>query len=284
MSHTMRIAVTGSSGFVGRQLVKQLELSGHKVITLDITEGLDLTNLEQIRETPSVDYIFHLAARTFVPAAFKDPQSFYQTNLISTLNALELCRRDSARFIYASSYVYGDPNYLPIDEQHPTGAHNPYAQSKLMGEELCHAYWRDFSISSCILRPFNIYGPKQPGAFLIPEIIRQARAGSICLRDSRPKRDFIYIDDMIKAYRACLDFSVEGVETFNIGSGISVSVEDVAQIIAKLLGCENISFLNEHRQNEVLDTVADITKARNLLKWAPTVSFAEGIKNCLQSY
>jgi len=277
----MNIAVTGSSGFVGRRLVSRLEQAGHQVVALDIASGVDLTNWEQVKRTPAVDYVFHLAARTFVPAAFEDPQSFYHTNLISTLNTLELCRRNSARFIYASSYVYGAPQYLPVDEQHPTGAHNPYAQSKLMGEELCQAYWRDFSISSCILRPFNIYGSGQPESFLIPEIIQKARAGSVCLKDSRPKRDFVYVDDVVDAYMACLNFSKPGLETFNIGSGESVSVEEVARTIAKLLGCDDISFLGEHRPNEVLDTVADITKAREILNWEPAISLEQGIKRCL---
>ena len=277
----MNIAVTGSAGFVGRRLVNRLEQAGHQVVALDLASGVDLTNWKQVKKTPPVDYVFHLAARTFVPAAFEDPQSFYYTNLISTLNALELCRRDSARFVYASSYVYGEPQYLPVDEKHPTGAHNPYAQSKLMGEELCQAYWRDFSVSSCILRPFNIYGPEQPNSFLIPEIIRQARAGSICLKDSRPKRDFVYVDDVIEAYVACLNFSKTGLETFNIGSGKSISVEEVAWAIAKQLGCDDVSFLGEHRPNEVLDTVADISKARGLLNWKPAISLEQGIKRCL---
>ncbi|MEI8205395.1 MAG: NAD(P)-dependent oxidoreductase [Kiritimatiellales bacterium] len=277
----MNIAVTGSSGFVGCRLSKRLEQAGHQVVTLDIASGVDLTNWGQVKESPMVDYVFHLAARTFVPAAFENPRSFYHTNLISTLNALELCRRNGARFVYASSYVYGSPKYLPVDEQHPTGAHNPYAQSKLIGEELCQAYWRDFSISSCILRPFNIYGPGQPDTFLIPEIIRKAREGSVCLKDSRPRRDFIYVDDVVEAYMACLNFSKTGVETFNIGSGESISVEEIAWAIAKQLSCDDVSFLGEHRPNEVLDTVADIKKAGELLHWVPRFSFREGIQNCL---
>jgi len=281
----MNIAVPGSSGFVGRRLVNRLERAGHQVVALDIESGVDLTNWEQVKQTATVDHVFHLAARTFVPASFEDPQSFYHTNLISTLNALEVCRRDSAPFVYASSYVYGEPQYLPVDEKHPVSAHNPYAQSKLMGEALCHAYWRDFSVSSCILRPFNIYGPGQSATFLIPEIIQKARAGSVCLKDSRPKRDFVFVDDVIEAYMACLSFSEEGVEVFNIGSGESVSVEEVAQTIATALGCDDISFSGEHRLNEILDTVADVTKARRLLSWESRMNFHDGLecylKGCL---
>ena len=279
----MNIVVTGSSGFIGRRLVQRLEQDGHRVVALDIATGVDLTKWKHVQQTTSVDYVFHLAACTFVPAAFEDPQFFYYTNLTSTLNALELCRQNNARFVYASSYVYGEPKYLPIDEKHPTIAHNPYMQSKLMGEDLCQAYWRDYSISSYILRPFNVYGPGQSDEFLIPEIIRQARGGNICLKDSRPKRDFVYIDDIVEAYIACLNFTKSGIEIFNIGSGKqSISVADVVQTIIKLLSCDNVSYLDEHRPNEILDTEADITKAVKMLNWTPKISFTEGILHCIQ--
>lgn len=277
----MKTVVTGSSGFVGKRLVQRLASVGHKVISLDITEGVDLSHWKQIAEIPAFDCAFHLAARTFVPDSFNNPLDFYFANVVSTLNMLELCRRHKARFVYASSYVYGPPQYLPIDEKHPVVAHNPYAQTKLIGEDLCRAYWRDFAVSSCIVRPFNIYGPEQNGCFLIPSIIQQARQGKIVLKDPRPRRDFIYIDDAVDAYIACLSFCEPGVAIFNIGSGQSFSVEDVVRAVAEPLGCDNITFLNEYRLNEVLDTVADIAKARKAISWIPKVSFEEGIQHCI---
>lgn len=277
----MRTVVTGSSGFVGKRLVERLRAAGHEVTALDITEGIDLTRREQLAGIPAFDCAFHLAARTFVPDSFKNPFDFYFSNVVSTLNMLELCRRHKARFVYTSSYVYGPPQYLPVDEKHPVAAHNPYAQTKLIGEDLCRAYWRDFSVSSCILRPFNIYGPDQKGDFLIPSIIQQARQGRIVLKDPRPRRDFIYVDDVVEAYMACLFFCEKGVEVFNIGSGESISVEDVARAVAGPLNCDHVTFLGEHRPNEVLDTVADIAKAVSTLNWIPKVSFKEGILRCL---
>lgn len=276
----MKTVVTGSSGFVGKRLVERLRSAGHEVIPLDIAEGIDLTCREQVADIPAFDCAFHLAARTFVPDAFKNPYDFYFSNVVSTLNMLELCRKHKAKFVYTSSYVYGPPQYLPIDEQHPVVSHNPYAQSKLIGEDLCRAYWRDFSVSSCILRPFNIYGPGQKGDFLIPSIIQQARKGRIVLKDPRPRRDFIYVDDVVSAYLACMQYSSAGVEVFNIGSGESIPVTEVSRTIAKQFSAVEVVFTGEQRPNEVLDTVADITKARNLLNWNPEVFFKKGIQYC----
>lgn len=279
----MKTIVTGSSGFVGKRLVKQLLAAGHTVTPLDIAEGIDLTLPEQLAGIPAFDCAFHLAARTFVPDSFKNPFDFYFSNVVSTLNMLELCRRHNARFVFTSSYVYGPPQYLPVDEGHPVAAHNPYAQTKLIGEDLCRAYWRDFSVSSCILRPFNIYGPDQKGDFLIPSIIQQAKQGRIVLKDPRPRRDFIYVDDVVTAYLTCMKYDGAGVEVFNVGSGRSVAVTEVARTIAKQFPSVEIAFTGEERPNEVLDTVADITKARKLLNWNPCTSLEQGIQGCFQS-
>jgi len=278
----MKTVVTGSSGFVGRRLVQRLNVAGHEVIPLDLAEGVDLTRREQIADLPAFDCAFHLAARTFVPDSFKNPFDFYFSNVVSTLNMLDLCRRHGAKFVYTSSYVYGPPQYLPVDEQHPVTAHNPYAQTKLIGEELCRAYWRDFSVPCCILRPFNIYGPDQKGDFLIPSIVQQARQGRIVLKDPRPRRDFVYVDDVVSAYLACMEHDVTGVEVFNIGSGVSVSIEEIIRLVGKELPDVETRFTGEQRLNEVLDTVADVRKARNVLHWAPETSFEKGFQNCLK--
>ena len=229
----MIIVVTGSKGFVGRYLTRALLDKGYKVIEIDLISGFDITNWSEVKDIPRFDVLIHLAAKSFVPDSFINPSSFYKTNFLGTLNALELCKKYKAKMVYASSYVYGKPNYLPIDESHQVNAFNPYAQSKIIGEHLCKGYNRDFGIPVIILRPFNIFGFGQNYNFLIPSIIKQAKSGKILLKDPEPKRDFIYIDDMIEAYIKCIEYNDSSFEIFNIGFGKSYSVKEIVNMVVK---------------------------------------------------
>jgi UDP-glucose 4-epimerase len=278
------IAVTGSSGFVGSHLCKEIIRLGGKVIELDITSGTDITDYNSIKDIPDFDCLIHLAAKIFVPESYKNPHSYYKINLQGTLNVCELCRVRNAKIIFASSYFYGTPEYLPIDENHPVHPHNPYAHSKLLAEELCRAYSKDFSMKVIILRFFNIYGPGQDERFLIPSIIKQAQTGEVNLGDSTPKRDFIYIDDVVSSYIHSIAFEPEELEIFNIGSGESYSVLETVNLIAKHYPKPfKVNFSEQKRANEVPDTRADISKAKRLLKWAPFIFFEKGLKNVILS-
>ena len=119
--------------------------------------------------------MFHLSSRTFVPDYDRNPRDCYNSNILRTINVLELCRKDQAKIFYVSSYVYGKPKTLPIDEKHRVRAFNPYAQGKLISENLCQGYNRDFGVKVIILRPFNVYGILQKAEFLIPSIIKQIK-------------------------------------------------------------------------------------------------------------
>jgi len=149
----LKVAITGSRGFVGRAIVNRLKDLEVGLIEIDFELGYDMTDWNSLSNIVHFDVLIHLAAKTYVPDSFKNPESFYKTNVIGTLNALELCRKYKAKMIYTSSYVYGNPQYLPIDETHLVNAFNPYAQSKLLGEDLCKAYYRDFDVPSDI--PIN---------------------------------------------------------------------------------------------------------------------------------
>jgi len=278
----MKVVVTGSKGFIGTQLCKTLLNLGHDIIEIDLSLGHNVEEWKTFENLPKFDYLVHLAARIFVPESFNNPRSFYQTNIMGTLNANEACRINNAKLVFFSSYAYGAPDYLPIDENHQVKSFNPYSRSKIMGEDICKSYFADFGVKSIVFRPFNIYGPNQDSRFLIPSIIEQAIEGSITLKDNRPKRDYIFIDDIISAVVKSLEYEPEGSDIFNLASGVSHSVEDIVNKTISIIGKDiKVNYLNEHRPNEVLDTVALIDKAKNKLDWEPKTSIDTGLSNCL---
>ena len=279
-----RILVTGSSGFVGQYLVEELKRHNAELVTLTDKNGnrIDVRDWQKIKEIGDLDMVYHLAAKTYVPLSFENPVETYGVNVLGTLNILELCRlRDVKKIVFVSSYVYGQPQYIPVDEGHPVQPTNPYMRSKVLGEELCRAYNTDFGVKCIILRPFNIYGPRQDKNFLIPSIMAQLRTGKIELKDPEPKRDFVYISDILDAYIKAGEFKGD-FEVFNIGSGKSYSVKEIVDKIVHLYGKEvKVTYKYERRKNEIMDTVADIRKAKKLLGWKPKTSLEKGIEKCL---
>jgi nucleoside-diphosphate-sugar epimerase len=222
----------------------------------------------------------------FVPASWEDPASFYQTNVMGTVNVLELCRKMKCALTYISSYVYGTPQYLPVDEKHPIFPASPYNHSKLLAEEACQYYSLTFKFPATIFRPVNIFGPNQNPDFLIPKIIKQAfdpAVEMIEVMDLRPKRDFLFIDDMINAI--IKSFDNEKLEIYNIGSGYSVSVEEIIKTILSVSGINKAYYApNIERKNETWDVYVDISKIKTQLKWAPVTNFEQGMQICIDEY
>ena len=281
--NNMKIAVTGSSGFIGSHLVKKLLENKARIVCLDLKDGINIEDWNQIKKIEKFDLMFHLASKTFVPYSYNNPRDFYVSNIISTLNTLELSRIHKAKMIYVSSYVYGKPKILPINEHHEVSAFNPYSQGKIICENLCQGYNRDFGLKVIILRPFNVYGILQKPEFLIPSIINQIKTGKVVLKDPTPKRDFVYIDDVVSALIKCIYFKNYEVEIFNIGSGQSHSIQEIVNCITEDINFPiEVLFTGEKRKNEIQDTVADISKAKKVLNWIPEISLNEGIKKVLK--
>jgi UDP-glucose 4-epimerase len=285
----MNTLVTGSEGFIGKQLVSSLNEKGANVEEIDIKNGIDLTNWGQlydfIKTMPHIDVLFHLAAIVFIPYSFKNPRITYTTNTTGTLNMLEIARTlDIKKFIFASTYVYGQPQYLPIDENHPIQAISPYNRSKILGEELCKGYHQDYGLNCIILRPFNIYGTGQNKDFLIPSIVAQMPSGKITLENPNPMRDYVYIDDVVSAYIKAATYDVKGVEIFNIGTGVSYSVKEIADKITSLAQKKEttVSYTYKARENEIMNIVADIQKAKEKMKWQPTIDIDNGLSKLLK--
>ena len=271
-----KVLVTGATGFVGRHLVGALESRGFGVRQHSSASG-DIATCELPME--DVGSVIHLAGKSYVPESWQNPPSFYQTNVIGAVNVLEHCRRSGAALILVSSYVYGQPQRLPIAEDHPVSAANPYAHSKILAEETARFYEQRFGLSVVIVRPFNIYGPGQRPPFLISSIVRQVLDPSIDavrVQDSRPKRDYLYVADAVDLLTALLQPGVHGV--FNAGSGSSASVAEVARLVSDAAGISKpLVSANEERPGEIMDVVADASRAAREFGWRPGTSLAEGI-------
>ena len=163
------ILVTGASGFIGTALVARLRALGLTALTMDFEDGDIATNgtLAKFIQ-PDIEHVFHLAGRTFVPDSWGNPQTFYQTNVLGTVNVLEFCRTKMIPLTYISAYVYGHPDTLPIREDSATRPNNPYAFTKRMAEQTCEFYAEAFGLPVTVIRPFNVYGIGQAETFLIP--------------------------------------------------------------------------------------------------------------------
>lgn len=277
----MKILITGHSGFIGSYLQKKLEKTEHELILVDIANGTNICDWQQVKQYEGMDVIVHLANLSFVPSSYEQPKRFYETNYLSTLNMLELCRLNNAKMVFFSSYIYGHPQYQPIDENHPTQAFNPYAQTKVICESLCEGYNRDFKVPITIFRPFNIYGTGQNPDFLIPSIIQQAKTGKIVIKDDRPKRDYIHVEDIVDAIITAIETenTDKSIQKFNLGSGVSYSVKEIVDMVRGLFDTE-IEYICTHeiRPNDVMDTIADISKIQNESHWKPSISILEGLK------
>jgi len=279
----MAYLITGERGFIGSVLKKKLEESGVEVVGTS-AENIDITQVDCFKKiNKKITHVFHLAANVSVPDSWVSPVNFYQTNFLGLLNVLDFCAKHSAKLTFISSYLYGRVTQLPISEDFPTEAMNPYAHSKLLGEHLCDFYAKNFHVDIVVIRPFNIFGTGQSDKFLIPHIVNQALyADEIKVMDLLPRRDYLYVDDLVDALVCTLN-SKSSLATYNIGYGTSWSVAEIIDIVQEIAGTNKpVISSKEVRINEINDVVADIQRAKNELGWEPKISFEAGIEKLIQ--
>ena len=253
--------ISGADGFIGQSLSSHLKLSGFSVYEMKRADG-NVQDAQTWLKPPAGSALIHLAGRSYVPDSWANQADFLIANVVGTQNAIDFCVRNSMKMVYVSAYLYGIPECLPISENHPIRPNNPYASSKYLAEQLCEFASNYRGLSVAILRLFNVYGPGQTPIFLIPSILKQVSQGDqIFVNDLEPKRDYIYIEDVIEAIILTAQ-NMPNFSILNIGFGQSISVRDVVEVIQKYCGTSlPVRSRLEVRNQEISNVVADIALA-----------------------
>jgi nucleoside-diphosphate-sugar epimerase len=274
--------ITGAGGFIGQALCTHLRSEGKSVLALTSADG-DVSSADTWKALEPARVVYHLAGRSYVPDSWTRSADFLAANVVGTERALAYCREHGARLVFASAYVYGIPERLPIGEGDKVAPNNPYALSKRLAEQLCEFAAQYHGVTSTALRIFNVFGPGQRAEFLIPKILEQvAEAREIRLFDLAPRRDYVFLDDVVNAFAKAADVN-PGFHSFNVGSGVSLSVSEIVEKIQAVAGTRLpvVSDSLERRQ-EIPDVVADITSAQLGMGWRPQWSFERGIEQILK--
>jgi nucleoside-diphosphate-sugar epimerase len=226
----------------------------------------------------AISYIFHLANKNYVSESWVLPEKYYMVNVQGTIKILEYCKKYNIPLTYISSYIYGSNVVNPISETAAPSPESPYAHSKYLAEQVCRFYSDNYGVKVKILRPFNVYGIGQRADFVIPHIINQAVSGNaVRVKNSVTKRDFVNVIDLVEALVMTMeDPCVYSV--YNVGSGCSISIKDLVEIIGGILGV-SLSMEDENifRKNEIMDCFADISKIKSAYNWYPKTSIHEGL-------
>jgi len=307
-----KILLTGADGFIGSHLAEKLVRLGYDVRAFvyynsfnswgwlddsdpEIKNALEIFSGD-IRDPNGVrtamkgcDIVLHLAALIAIPYSYHSPDSYIETNIRGTLNIVQAAKDIGVEKVVhtSTSEVYGTAQFVPITENHPLQGQSPYSASKIGADQIALSFYNSFQTPLTVLRPFNTYGPRQSARAVIPTVITQIASGSktIKLGDTRPTRDFSYIDDTVMGFIAAMESSEAVGKTINIGSSFEISIADTAHLIGELMGVEiNICQENERlrpERSEVNRLFASNVLAKKVLKWSPKFERLEGFKEGL---
>lgn len=300
-----KVLVTGAGGFIGSHLAERLVEIGADVRAmvhynaLGSWGWLDESPLAEhmqvfagdVRDRDSVraavegrEVIFHLAALIAIPYSYSAPSSYVDTNITGTINVLQAVRElGSARVVHTStSETYGTARYSPIDEGHPLHGQSPYAASKIGADQMAEAFACSFGVPVAMIRPFNTFGPRQSVRAVIPTIISQLLAGEeLRLGNLTPTRDLNFVANTVDGFLSAAAVDEAIGKVINIGSGREISIGDLAQLIANLIGVECRIHEDVQRvrpeKSEVGRLIADNRLAKSILGWEPRVSLEDGL-------
>jgi NAD dependent epimerase/dehydratase len=308
----MKILVTGADGFIGSHLTEKLVRDGYQVKAFvyynsfnswgwldhcdsdvkghfEVFAG-DIRDPHGVRAaTKGCDSVIHLAALIAIPYSYHSPDTYIETNIKGTLNVVQAAREfELEKIVHTStSEVYGTAQFVPITEDHPLQAQSPYSASKIGADQIAISFFRSFKSPVSVVRPFNTYGPRQSARAVIPTIITQIASGAreLKLGDTRPTRDFNFVEDTVQGFLAALQCEKSIGEVINLGNNFEISIGDTAKLIANVMDTDVDIVIDETRlrpsNSEVERLWADNTKARELLDWQPGLSGLEGLRDGL---
>jgi len=307
-----KVFISGAGGFVGSHLVEALVKAGSRVRALvhynsrndwGVLEDLDKKILKEveviagdIRDGDGIrwmikdqEVIFHLAALIGIPYSYVNPKDVIETNISGSLNLLlAALDTDIEKFVHTStSEVYGTAKYVPMDEKHPLNPQSPYAASKVSADQLALSFHCSFSLPVGIIRPFNIYGPRQSARAVIPNIIMQGFEGKkIKLGSLFPTRDLTYVEDAVKGFIRFAQSDNTTGEVVNLGTNREVSISELIDLIGRKISKDLQVKLEKRRirpqKSEVEKLVADTSRAKKLLNWDPKTGLEKGIEKTIR--
>ena len=296
------ILVTGGAGFIGSHLNKKLSsLAGNLIVYDNLSNGkvenvkhlpkvhfvkADILDLKKLHSQEKADVIYHLAAQVVVPYSMENPIEDFETNARGTLNVLEKARKDDARVVFASSAaVYGNTTQLPTPETNGFSPDSCYGLSKVVGEEYCNMYSKQYGLDITILRFANVYGPKCHGVIedFLNKISRNPKELEI-IGTGLQSRDFVHVYDVVEALILSATSDVAVGDTFNIGFGKTTTIIDLAKKILKILGLTDKTVLkptNVPWQGDIRVIWFDISKVEKILKWHPKITLEDTLKELI---
>lgn len=306
-----RVLVTGGAGFIGSHIVAALVRRGDQVRVLDnfctgkrenlapfagqveLVEA-DLNDTAAVaRAIAGCEVVFHEAALASVPLSVERPLDSHAACATGTLNMLDQARRAGVRrFVYAaSSSAYGNqPSPRKMETDLPSIL-SPYAAAKLTGELYCQAFWHSYGLETVCLRYFNVFGPRQdpkgPYAAVIPLFIKSILSGSrpTIFGDGLQTRDFTYVENVVQANLKAAAAPTEAAgRVFNVGNGEAVSLLELLKSLNELMGGKIEPIFAPARTGDVRDSLADISLARRILGYEPTVDLRMGLKSTIEYY
>lgn len=305
-----KVLVTGAGGFIGSHLAERLVEAGASVRalvhynamgtrgwldgspqaeTMEIISG-DVTDSDSVgRAVAGIDTVFHLAALIAIPYSYQVPRAYVRANIDGTLNVLQAAREASVRRIVhtSTSEVYGTARRVPIDETHPLQGQSPYSASKIAADKMAEAFYCSFNLPVAILRPFNTFGPRQSARAIIPTILAQCLSGGVVkLGSLHPTRDLNFVANTVDGYLLAGEVPGAVGQTIHLGSGREISIGDLVELLARLVGCKPRIETDARRirpeKSEVDRLVADPSRAKEILGWSPRVSLEEGLKRTVE--